>query len=244
MKAICSMALLITVYAGSLSAQLQTLALDFTGEDTNGFQAELTLGWSFEVTHPIRLNALGFFDHFEADEDGLMFDHLVRVWTDTTTPELLTSSLITNDSTFVNSMASNGRWLFNEIAPVALLPGNYVIGADDPACGGLACDRFRLIVNETTIPEIAFGEARSASPTGPPQSSQPQLNGGYFGPSMMATRVILGDINGDSTVDLLDVAPFTDAVSNGTYIIEADINLDGEVNLLDVAGFIQLLSGN
>lgn len=55
---------------------------------------------------------------------------------------------------------------------------------------------------------------------------------------------ILGDINCDGVVNLLDVGPFVDAVSNGVVDPKADINEDGSDNLLDVAGFIELLSGS
>ena len=54
--------------------------------------------------------------------------------------------------------------------------------------------------------------------------------------------LILGDVNGDGVVNLLDVAPFVTAISNGTYSMEADINIDGVVNLLDVNPFIDILS--
>ena len=54
---------------------------------------------------------------------------------------------------------------------------------------------------------------------------------------------LLGDVNQDGVVDLLDVAPFVDLIINGQYQVEADINMDGEVNLLDVAGLVQLISG-
>jgi hypothetical protein len=53
--------------------------------------------------------------------------------------------------------------------------------------------------------------------------------------------VILGDMNGDGVVTLLDVAPFIDALEDGVYVPEADVNCDGIVNLLDVEPFIELL---
>ena len=56
-------------------------------------------------------------------------------------------------------------------------------------------------------------------------------------------KPLLGDVNCDGNVDLLDVAPFVDAVSNGNFSAKADINQDGAVDLLDVAGFVALLSG-
>ena len=56
--------------------------------------------------------------------------------------------------------------------------------------------------------------------------------------------VLLGDVNGDGAVDLLDVAPFVEAITNGQFVPAADINGDGLVNLLDVAPFVELLVGN
>ena len=53
----------------------------------------------------------------------------------------------------------------------------------------------------------------------------------------------VGDLNFDFKVDLLDVAPFVDAIKVGDYICEADTNLDGVVNLQDVAPFVDLLTG-
>ena len=52
---------------------------------------------------------------------------------------------------------------------------------------------------------------------------------------------LLGDINGDGAVNLLDVAPFIDLIANGEFDKAGDINGDGAVDLLDVAGFIDLL---
>ena len=53
---------------------------------------------------------------------------------------------------------------------------------------------------------------------------------------------ILGDVNQDGAVNLLDVQPFVELLSSGDFQVEADTNGDGAVNLLDVASFIDLLS--
>ena len=55
---------------------------------------------------------------------------------------------------------------------------------------------------------------------------------------------LVGDINCDGVINLLDVAPFVDLLTNGGFSTKADINGDGAVNLLDVAPFVALLSGN
>ena len=60
-----------------------------------------------------------------------------------------------------------------------------------------------------------------------------------FGP-----KILLGDVNLDGVVNLLDVQPFVVLISNGGFQVEADINQDGFLNLLDVEGFVDLISGN
>ncbi len=52
-----------------------------------------------------------------------------------------------------------------------------------------------------------------------------------------------GDVNNDSDVNLLDVAPFIDVLSGAApFDSKADVNCDGRVDLLDVNRFIELLS--
>ena len=53
--------------------------------------------------------------------------------------------------------------------------------------------------------------------------------------------ILIGDINQDGAVNLLDVAPFVDLLNSGDFQKEGDINGDGAVNLADVAGFVDLL---
>ena len=54
-------------------------------------------------------------------------------------------------------------------------------------------------------------------------------------------KVLLGDVNLDGAVNLLDVDFFIARLSTGTYQVEADCNEDGEINLLDVDSFIAIL---
>ena len=53
---------------------------------------------------------------------------------------------------------------------------------------------------------------------------------------------ILGDLNGDGLVNLLDVAPFVDLVSSGGFGKAADFNNDGVVNLLDIQPFVDAIA--
>lgn len=56
------------------------------------------------------------------------------------------------------------------------------------------------------------------------------------------TAVVLGDINGDDAVDLLDIAPFIEALTTNSFLEAADANQDCKLNFLDIAPFIALLS--
>ena len=59
----------------------------------------------------------------------------------------------------------------------------------------------------------------------------------------LGNGVLVGDVNLDGTVNLLDVQPFIDLLNNGTFQKEGDANGDGTVDLLDVEPFIGLLDG-
>lgn len=55
--------------------------------------------------------------------------------------------------------------------------------------------------------------------------------------------LILGDVNCDNEVNLLDVAPFVELITNSQFSEKADVNTDGNVDLLDVQPFVDLLTG-
>ena len=57
------------------------------------------------------------------------------------------------------------------------------------------------------------------------------------------SSVLVGDINCDGVVDLLDVGPFVDLLTTNEFSDKADINGDAIVDLLDVGPFVDLLSG-
>lgn len=54
---------------------------------------------------------------------------------------------------------------------------------------------------------------------------------------------LLGDVNGDGLVNLLDVAPFVTLIADGGFECGADVNQDGAVDLLDVGPFVSILAG-
>ncbi len=59
----------------------------------------------------------------------------------------------------------------------------------------------------------------------------------------LVSDVLLGDVNLDGDVNLLDVSPFINLLTESQFQVEADINGDGVVDLLDVEPFVKLLSG-
>ena len=67
---------------------------------------------------------------------------------------------------------------------------------------------------------------------------------GSFTITVGESEILLGDLNCDGEVNLLDVAPFVEFLSNGTFSEKGDFNSDGMLNLLDVSPFVDLLSGN
>lgn len=54
--------------------------------------------------------------------------------------------------------------------------------------------------------------------------------------------ILIGDVNLDGVINLLDVAPFVQTLTDGVYLPNADINMDCSVDLLDVAPFVDLLA--
>lgn len=59
--------------------------------------------------------------------------------------------------------------------------------------------------------------------------------------SLKVTTALLGDVNLDTLVNALDISPFVQRLTGGTYQVEADINQDGLVNALDISGFVTCL---
>ena len=53
---------------------------------------------------------------------------------------------------------------------------------------------------------------------------------------------LMGDVNCDGQVNLLDIDPFIELLNNGEYNPKADFNGDGQINLLDIQGFIDALN--
>src|SRR5439155_26758562 len=112
------------------------------------------IGWSFTVNSTVTADGLGLFD---TTPNGLSADYQVGLWNGSGT--LLAQTTINNASTAIASASSVGRWLFNDISPVVLTAGTYVVG------GFYATGVDTVIANATitNVPQIAFLASRASS---------------------------------------------------------------------------------
>ena len=70
------------------------------------------------------------------------------------------------------------------------------------------------------------------------------VNGHYIGiDTVSVVPFLVGDINCDGVIDLIDVQPFVDLLNSGGFSEKADLNSDGLVTLEDVDPFVELLLG-
>ena len=70
-----------------------------------------------------------------------------------------------------------------------------------------------------------------------PQYIMPQLApDGNYCPSS-----VLGDVNGDGIVNILDIVNAVNIVLLGSYQVEADLNSDGLVNVVDVIQLVNII---
>ena len=57
----------------------------------------------------------------------------------------------------------------------------------------------------------------------------------------MQPSIILGDVNGDGELNILDVVTLVDIImSNENYIAAGDINGDGYLNIMDVVQLVNV----
>jgi hypothetical protein len=135
--------------------------------------------------------------------------------------ELLVSSYFSN---CVKRYSANGEYIDDVIS--LFRPEGLAIGLD----GNLYAGSYDLgVVNKYDVNTFEFIE--QFTNTGPVTN--------FF----TFRSNLLGDVNSDGVVDLLDVGPFVDLITGGVFQSEADVNNDGTVDLLDIEPFVQLLTG-
>ena len=60
----------------------------------------------------------------------------------------------------------------------------------------------------------------------------------------IGSNELLGDINNDQIVNILDIIVIVDYVINNEYISIADVNADNTLNILDVILIVNIIIGN
>lgn len=154
--------------------------LDFTGGSAGGAHSttnDVTVGWVFDVNSMVNIDALGVWDE---GGDGFVHTHQVGLWTIGGT--LLASATVTNGSTSITSTSADGVWLFEDISTVTLDVGRYAIAA----VYDLNDDFIRTGTSISTIGEISYVEATTASSGLTFPNRFKGANGGFLGPNLRA----------------------------------------------------------
>ncbi|MEM9411064.1 MAG: hypothetical protein AAGA30_08120 [Planctomycetota bacterium] len=137
-----------------------------------------------------------------------------------------------------------------------------------PSDGIFTCDTFFSLIDDTqleiysgdsseSLSLIAFNDdaggslrSRTSFPVVEGETYSIKIVGGPMNYGLTGLEyyflenALFGDINNDNSVDLLDISPFVEAITNQEYIPSADTNYDGEVDLLDVNSFVNLLASD
>ena len=124
------------------------------------------------------------------------------------------------------------------------LPAGYVASTGGATGAPIVC---HWATSEADTPQTP-GAARTvfcltAFDTGLPTFQNSILLGAGIRFVKDVADILIGDVNCDGAINLLDVDPFVDSISNGDFNPAADINQDGKVDLLDVGPFVALLAG-
>jgi PEP-CTERM motif len=139
-----------------------------------------TVGWSFTVNSPIRVDGIGVWDYFSSSfpastEAGL--------WT--SAGALLESESITTASTPVPSADRDGQWLFASFAPITLAPGDYLIGNVFFDSNPVAS----VTPSITTIPQITLVGAVEGTSDGGLTAPSTSFDFSVYGPTLETLAV-------------------------------------------------------
>lgn len=174
------------VLLGLTASQPSTAASIAVEPGSGGFEsadygiANITLGWGFDLTAPLTVIDLGYYDGGDA---GLIDPHPVGVWD--SAGDLLATATVPSGT--AATLMSGFR--FVPIAPLLLSPGAFTIGA---YANATSADPFRWQVPSVTpVAALSFGTANLfthgdtlALPTTPADVFGPS---GYFGPNFLVS---------------------------------------------------------
>lgn len=178
MRAFVLASCVVASMGANASAQLFDFASRNDSFDWNG--AGFMLGYEFNVNSSITVDGLGLFD-FQGN--GLADRHEVGLWT--AAGGLVASTLVgPGSSGAVPSFSGLGDWVFADISPVVLTPGDYVLGAlyTDTQTDILVWDANGIFSNDAAASwtELRFlGSSTFQMPT----DTGPEADR-YFGPNL------------------------------------------------------------
>lgn len=157
---------------------------NWSGDNSNDFPGFGSVGWQFDVTSEVSVDALGLFDW---GQDGFATSQQVAIWDDTGST-IFAQATITSTSAFQGAVVQGGRFRYESITPVTLPVGRYRIGAS----AGATVERWAQDFSTpslVTAPEISWVSAALLTGTttfgfpslvnGGPTSVSP----GVFGPN-------------------------------------------------------------
>jgi hypothetical protein len=163
--------------------------VDFTSGSALGVfgGANGSAGFSLNVTAPIPVSGLGFFD---VGGDGLIHSHQVGLWT--SGGILLATALVSNAASVVSSTSSLGNWREVGIAPVTLVPGSYVLGTFYLDANTNQEDQAVFFALSSSGPGVSFGsrcDIGGGSALMFPCGNVPDPLAGIFGPMAFTSSV-------------------------------------------------------
>ena len=153
------------------------------GSQNHEYFYDGTMGWTFDVSTPLTITALGFFD---ATGDGLSQSHQVAIWR---SPGIMVVSATVPAGT-MGTLVDGFR--FVAINPITLtIPGGYTIGAYvQQTCTD---DAWFSVPNYSTVTGLAFGVPAASSPSSiltlPPGIGSHSDGAGYLGPNFLVSSV-------------------------------------------------------
>jgi hypothetical protein len=180
------------VLFSSAAAQAAPL-FDFLDADESGISdnfRDVTLGYTFSLTGDVTVDGIGLFDY---GSDGLSSAHEVALWD--TGMTLIISPVILNPGSATSrsepSVSGLGSYIYEDVAPFVLGPGDYVLGASYLPANG---NKDKVDFDPDSISGApnavfgagVFGPARGVNVEFP---SMPGFGNNYFGPAL---RIVSG----------------------------------------------------
>ena len=164
--------LLVTAAAAPAQAGVITPAVQYTTVTNDSDSRSFTLGYSFSLSGPVTVNALGVWD------DGFGNSHQVGIWN--------SSGVLVASTTVLGTDTQLGGFRWDTIADTALGAGQYTIGAQVYE-GGAGYNFPSLATGLTSIPQFTWitDEQLLASGLNLPTSS---TNGSYGADGILAAN--------------------------------------------------------